>query len=67
MTVDGLEPGMILHEAISPAAGLMLLAAGNEVTEALIERLRRYAESSGVSEPIKALIPAIDGVARNHI
>ena len=44
---------MVLDEAISSGAGLMLLAAGNEVTEALIERLRRYAESSGVAEPIR--------------
>ena len=63
VTVDGLEPGMILDEAISSAAGLMLLAAGNEITEALIQRIRRYEESSGVTEPIKTLQPAIDAGA----
>ena len=54
---------MILDEAISSAAGLMLLAAGNEITEALIQRIVRYAETSGVTEPIKTLLPAIDALA----
>lgn len=62
--VDGLEPGMILEEAVTSIAGLMLLAEGNEVTEALIERIRRYADSSGVVEPIRTLIPAIDAVGK---
>jgi len=57
---------MILDEAISSATGLMLLAAGNEVTEALIQRIVRYAETSGVTEPIKKLLPAIDAVGAAH-
>lgn len=55
--VAELEPGMILDDAVTSTAGLMLLAAGHEVTSANIERIRSYAESSGVVEPIRALIP----------
>ena len=58
---------MILEEAVTSVAGLMLLAAGNEVTEALIERIRRYADSSGVTQPIRTLIPAIDAVSPTHV
>ncbi len=63
LRVDELGPGMILDEAINSAAGLLLLAAGSQVTQALIERILRYDESSGVEEPIRALIPASQATA----
>ena len=48
---------MILHDAVTSTAGLMLLAAGHQVTMANIQKIRSYAESAGVVEPIRALIP----------
>lgn len=58
LKVNELEPGMILDDAVTSTAGLMLLAAGHQVTRANIEKIRSYAESSGVVEPIRALILA---------
>ena len=58
VSVAELEPGMILDDAVTSTAGLLLLAAGHEVTRANIERIRSYAESAGVVEPIRTLIPA---------
>ena len=49
---------MILHDAVTSTAGLMLLAAGHQVTRANMKKIRSYADSSGVVEPIRALIPA---------
>ena len=57
LRVDELEAGMIIHDAVTSTAGLMLLAAGRQVTRATIEKIRSYAESSGVVEPTRALSP----------
>ncbi len=57
LKVDELEPGMILRDAVTSTAGLLLLAEGHQVTMANIEKIRSYAESAGVVEPIRALIP----------
>lgn len=57
LRVDDLTPGIVLDEAVQSTAGLMLLAAGHNLTNANIEKIRRYAETSGIVEPIRVLIP----------
>jgi response regulator RpfG family c-di-GMP phosphodiesterase len=56
MHVIGLHPGMVIHDDVRTTTGLVLVRAGERVTEALIARLSNFAASVGVQEPFKVLI-----------
>ncbi|MCD0460184.1 response regulator [Roseiconus lacunae] len=52
--IDGLKDGMILHSGIQDNSGRLLLAAGMEVHQAMIQKLTILAQSAtGVREPIE--------------
>ncbi len=54
--LDDLEPGMKLEEDVEAKSGLLLLAEGQSLTDAHLERLRRFAATSGIVEPIRVLV-----------
>jgi response regulator RpfG family c-di-GMP phosphodiesterase len=56
--VHDLEPGMMFAEDVCSAAGILLVAKGQEVTPSLKARLLNIADTTGFKEPIRALVPA---------
>jgi len=52
VTVLGLEPGMVLAEDIRSVNGMLLVSRGQDVSEPIIERIRGFAGTSGLQEPI---------------
>lgn len=53
-----LKIGMLLDEDVLANNGLLIMTSGQEVTSALLERLRNFARGIGISEPIRVRIPA---------
>ncbi|MEO1171925.1 MAG: HD domain-containing phosphohydrolase, partial [Myxococcota bacterium] len=56
--VAELAVGMVLDQDVATKAGKRLLRRGGTLTPALIERLRNFSQSVGVSEPIRVRVPA---------
>lgn len=57
LTVDELKEGMLLAEDVRTKKGQLLITKGNTVSNALIERLKNFAVSVGVKEPIVVYAP----------
>lgn len=60
-----LRRGMIIDGEIRGKNGILLYTKGQEVTDTLIERLRNFAVSTGVVQPISVLLPGT-GSAEKH-
>lgn len=58
VTVDRLAAGMVLDADVFQTDGPKLAGAGTPLTSALIGRIRAFAASAGVIEPIDVLAPA---------
>lgn len=57
LRVAELRAGMVLEEDLATKNGTVLFARGNTITVPVLERIRRYAESSSLREPIHARMP----------
>uniref|UniRef100_A0A831ZYY6 Response regulator n=1 Tax=Desulfacinum infernum TaxID=35837 RepID=A0A831ZYY6_9BACT len=55
--LNELQLNMIVGEDVMSLKGVLLIAKGQEITPALLERLRNFAKTVGVKEPIRVLIP----------
>jgi FixJ family two-component response regulator len=55
LAVREIRPGMILDQNLHARNGVLLATKGWEITPALIQRLRGFAETSGLDEPIRVL------------
>lgn len=55
VTAKELRPGMVLDEDVRVRDGAVLVPAGHEITVALLERMRAFAESKRIDEPIAVL------------
>ncbi|MEW5956850.1 MAG: HD domain-containing phosphohydrolase [Chloroflexota bacterium] len=60
VTVDELHPGMIIMQDVWSTNDILLVPRGQEITEAILIRLRRFAQRTGVIEPIR-----VQGAAAN--
>ncbi len=49
--------GMVLDEDVRTKTGLLLVGKGQEVTEAVVNRLQGYAARVGIAEPFRVLVP----------
>jgi len=54
--LSDLRPGLTLASPILTAKGRMLVSAGTAITDAFLVRLRKYATTSGIKEPIEVII-----------
>ena len=52
-----LASGMVIDEDARTVDGLLLVARGQEATQAVIERVRNYARQVGIVEPFRVLVP----------
>jgi response regulator RpfG family c-di-GMP phosphodiesterase len=57
VTVAELRPGMILATDVRARNGVMLVGRGHEVTPSLLQRIRNFAATVGVTDRILVLIP----------
>lgn len=51
--IEDLQVGMVLDQDITSSSGTRLVTKGETVTDALAERLHRFARSVGVTEPFR--------------
>jgi hypothetical protein len=49
---------MVLDEDVKTREGALILPKGHELSAVLVERLRQYAESRRLDEPIRVRVPA---------
>ncbi|MFQ5514955.1 MAG: HD domain-containing phosphohydrolase [Myxococcota bacterium] len=66
--VKGLCVGMTLAEPVRAESGLLIVAAGQQVTEAMVQRLQNWVASSNspVQEPIRVRVPVTDDQQRKQ-
>ncbi|MEJ5349414.1 MAG: HD domain-containing phosphohydrolase [Desulfosoma sp.] len=57
MTVQDLNLGMIVGQDVMSSKGVLLIKKGQEITPALLERLKNFAKTVGVQEPVRVLLP----------
>ncbi|SMC24255.1 Response regulator c-di-GMP phosphodiesterase, RpfG family, contains REC and HD-GYP domains [Desulfacinum hydrothermale DSM 13146] len=55
--IPDLKLGMIVGEDVVSLKDVLLIKKGQEITPALLERLKNFAKTVGVKEPIRVLIP----------
>jgi response regulator RpfG family c-di-GMP phosphodiesterase len=57
VNIDQMTPGMILAEDVRGMSGTLLIANGQEVSKSLLLRLRNFAFTAGIKQPIKVFVP----------
>ena len=57
LRVGELHAGMVANQDIHTSKGMLLLPKGEELTAAMVERLRSFARTVGVPQPISVLAP----------
>lgn len=55
--IEDMNTNMILAEDVRGVSGTLLIANGQEVTKSLLIRLRNFALTAGIDQPIKVLVP----------
>lgn len=63
LSVESLAPGMVLDEDVKLADGRLLLAQGETLSQARVERIRRFHETVGVLQPVPVLVPTLHVVS----
>jgi CheY-like chemotaxis protein len=61
MKLHDMRCGMIIDGEVRSTNGILLYTKGQEVTETLIDRLKNFAGSMGIVEPISVLVPQTQG------
>jgi response regulator RpfG family c-di-GMP phosphodiesterase len=54
-----LRTRMVIHRDVRSKSGLLLLAQGQEVTDSAIARLKSFALTTGIVEPISVMLPHV--------
>lgn len=62
-----LKDGMILDDDVFTQDGTMLVSKGQEVTNLLRRRLQTFAETIGLKEPLRVLVPLADKTLKEEI
>jgi CheY-like chemotaxis protein len=52
-----LTPGMVLTEDVKTKAGALLIGRGHEISDGLLVRLRNFAATVGIQEPLLVAVP----------
>jgi hypothetical protein len=55
--VKDVTVGMTFGEDLKSGKGLLLIARGQEVTPALLERMRNFSAELAIREPVRMLLP----------
>jgi hypothetical protein len=65
--VKDVTVGMTFGEDLKSGKGLLLIARGQEVTPALLERMRNFSAELAIREPVRMLLPNPALVAKDPI
>jgi hypothetical protein len=57
VSLDELKTGMVLDEDLFATNDLLLMTQGQEITPAMLERLRNFARGIGIAEPVRVRVP----------
>jgi response regulator RpfG family c-di-GMP phosphodiesterase len=57
VTLRELVENMILAEDVFTLKGQLLISRGHEVSRPLVERLKAFAKTAGIKEPIRVIVP----------
>jgi response regulator RpfG family c-di-GMP phosphodiesterase len=63
MSLRDVRPGTTFAEDVKTATGMLLIARGQEVTVALLDRLHNFSERLGVRDTVRMIVPS-SGPAR---
>jgi response regulator RpfG family c-di-GMP phosphodiesterase len=58
LAVTALRPGLVFVDDVRTRDGSLLIARGHEITQGLLDRIRNFAKSVGVREPLKVVAKA---------
>ncbi len=64
VSVRGLKVGQLLASDVYTADGKLLISAGHRISEALLERIRNFAEVTGIREPLYVEMTSATGTPR---
>jgi hypothetical protein len=56
LRVNELDTAMIVNQDVHTNSGVLLLPKGDELTAPMIERLRSFAKTVGIPQPLNALV-----------
>jgi hypothetical protein len=56
LTIREVGVGMVFGEDLKSSKGLLLIARGQEVTPALLERMRNFSGELAIREPVRMLL-----------
>ncbi len=65
--VKDVTVGMVFGEDLKSGKGLLLIARGQEVTPALLERMRNFSAELAIREPVRMLLPNPTLVAKEPV
>jgi len=57
LMIKNIQVTMISDEEIKTKGGLLLMARGQEVTKPTLDRLRSFAQTTGIKEPVRMKVP----------
>jgi len=57
VSLEELKPGMATVDDVRSESGVLVLARGQDITEPLLERLRHFARSDRIQEPVRVIVP----------
>jgi response regulator RpfG family c-di-GMP phosphodiesterase len=62
VSLSELKPGTTTVDDVRSESGVLVLARGQEITEPLLERLRHFAQSDPICEPIRVTVPTLQRI-----
>ncbi len=65
VTVQELRTGMVLTEEVRSKSGVLLVAAGQEVTVSLLERIQNYNDTTGLQLPMWVHNPGFEATSHS--
>ncbi len=60
LSLDDLKADMILAEDLYTEDGVLLVSKGQEITWPMLTRLKNFARSKHIRQPVKVIIPTVD-------
>jgi hypothetical protein len=67
LSVREVTVGMVCGEDLKSSKGLLLIARGQEVTPALLERMRNFSPELAIREPVRMILQSSAGPATQPV
>jgi len=67
LAISAVRVGMTFGEDLKSGKGVLLIARGQEVTPALLERMRNFSAELAVREPVRMLLPSATPAAKDPV